>query len=302
MKKIHWAVLGILLFCFLSVILGLALVDSRDTAFLLKEKGEKIAIVYLEGEIIGGRGGAPGLLGQAPGSDFLLEQLQAIREDQDIKGVLLRINSPGGSAPASQEIYEEVAKVRKSGKVVVVSMGDVTASGGYWIACAADKIVANPATMTGSIGVIMSLQNYRELMDKLGIEPKTIKSGKYKDIGSASRPMTPEERQLLQAMVDDIYRQFVDVVVAGRKMPREKVIALADGRIFTGKQAQELGLVDELGNYYDALDLLVKMTKIKGEPVIKEYDRKNPFSFILGESEIFHDLTNYWEPAAPSIR
>lgn len=302
MRKKHWLVAGILFACFLSVILGLTLAGKEASTSLKKERGEKIALVYLEGQITGGRGGGPNILGQAGGTDPLLDQLREIARDKEVKGVLFRINSPGGSSAASQEVYEEITKVRKSGKVVVVSMGDVAASGGYWIACAADKIVANPATMTGSIGVIMPLQNIQELLDKIGVQPETIKSGKYKDMGSSNRPLAPEERQLLQAMVDDIYQQFVDVVVAGRKMPREEVLAVADGRVFTGKQAKELGLVDELGNYYDALDLLTKLANIQGEPVIKEYGRRNPFSFLLGESKSINQLINQIQPTVPELR
>lgn len=302
MRKTHWLVAGILGFCFLSVVLGLTLAGREAATPLKKERGEKLAVIYLEGEIMGGRGGGPGILGQSGGTDPLLDQLRQISKDKEIKGVLLRINSPGGASAASQEVYQEVLKVKKAGKVVVVSMGDVAASGGYWIACAADKIVANPATMTGSIGVIMPLKNVQELLDKIGIQPETIKSGKYKDMGSSSRPLTPEERQLLQAMVDDIYQQFVDVVVAGRKMPKEQVVAVADGRVFTGRQAKELGLVDELGNYYDALDLLAKLSNIRGEPVIKEYGRKSPFSFFLGESKSINQLINQLQPTVPELR
>lgn len=280
MKKTHWIVIGVIAFCFLSVLAGLTLTGKNSSL----AKKQSIAIVNLEGEIVGGSGGNS-LLGQAPGSDNLLSQLVAIRKDPEVKGVLLRINSPGGSSAASQEIYGEIQKIRKAGKVVVVSMGDVCASGGYWVATAADKIVANPSTMTGSIGVIMPVQNVEGLMKKLGISSDSIKSGKYKDIGSTTRAMTPEERKLLQNMVDDVYQQFVDVVAQGRKLPREKVLAIADGRIFTGKQAQQLGLVDQLGNYYDALDLVTKMTKIKGEPQIKQYERKTPLDYLMNEGE-----------------
>lgn len=302
MSKTRLAVIGILIFCLLSVIIGVSLTGRTAKGPLLREKGEAVALVNLEGQIVGGRGGGPSIFGQAPGTDLLLQQLREIRKDDQVKGVLFRINSPGGSSAASQEVYEEVQKIRQSGKVVVVSMGDVAASGGYWIACAADKIVANPSTMTGSIGVIVPLQNMRELFDKIGIEPEVIKSGKHKDMGSNSRPMTEEERKIFQAMVDDIYDQFVDVVATGRKMPREKVIPLADGRVFTGRQAQELGLVDELGNYYDALDLLTKLAQIKGEPVIKEYGRRSPFQFLISESEVINHLTNQLELTTPEIR
>jgi len=277
MRKSHWIVLVILAFCFFSVLIGFFSLNKGEKIALGKK--EALAVVNIQGEIIGGSGGIS-VLGQTPGTDNILQQLQQIKKDPEIKGVLLRINSPGGSSAASQEIYEELKKIRKSGKIIVASMGDVAASGGYMIACGADKIVANPSTMTGSIGVIMSFQNIEQLFHKLGIDSEVIKSGKYKDIGSDKRAMTAEERKLLQTMVDDVYGQFVDIVAKERKISREKVLAIADGRIFTGRQAQKIGLVDSLGNYYDALDLLAKMTNIKGEPVLKDYDKGSfPLNF-----------------------
>lgn len=244
--------------------------------------GETIGVIYVEGPIIGGRGGA-GVFGgtSVAGSEDIMNQLKEAREDASIKAVLIRINSPGGSAPASQEIGDEIEALKKSGKKVVVSMGDVAASGGYWLAAKADKIVANPATMTGSIGVIMETQNLEGLFNKLGIDTETFKSGPHKDIGSATRQMTAEERQILQGMVNDIYDQFIDVVAKGRKMDREKVRKLADGRIYTGRQAKQLGLVDELGNFHYAIRYTAKLADIEGEPNLREFGVKSPFGFLL---------------------
>jgi len=246
-----------------------------------KSKGEAIGVIYIEGVITGGRADG-GVFGGEAGSGDLLEQIRQAREDDATKAVLLRINSPGGSAAASQEIGDEIERLKKSGKKVIVSMGDVAASGGYWIAAKADKIVANPATMTGSIGVIMETANLQELFDKVGIRQETFKSGPHKDIGSPSRPMTPEERQILQGMVNDIYEQFIDVVAKGRKMDRNKVREIADGRIFTGRQAKALGLVDELGNYYEAVQIAGNLAGIKGEPEIIEYGPANPWEKFFG--------------------
>ncbi len=248
--------------------------------------GEAIGVIYVEGVIVGGRGGA-GLFADTAiaASEDLMEQLKDASEDPSIKAVLLRINSPGGSAPAAQEIGDEIDALKKAGKKVVVSMGDVAASGGYWLAAKADRIIANPATMTGSIGVIMETQNLQGLFGKLGIQPEVIKSGPHKDIGTYNRQMTAEERLILQGMVDDIYGQFIDVVAKGRKMDPEAVKKLADGRIFTGRQAKQLGLVDELGNYNYAIRYTAKLAGIEGEPTIKELGAKNPFEFMLTGSK-----------------
>lgn len=256
-----------------------------------RARGERIGLIYVEGVITGARGEA-GLFSGTASGQALMEQLKRAREDDTIKAVLIRINSPGGSSAASQEVGEEVDKLRKSGKKVVASMGDVAASGGYWIAAKCDRIIANPSTMTGSIGVIMDLQNMQELFDKIGVSPQTIKSGPYKDIGSINRPLSPPERAILQSMVDDIYVQFVDVVAEGRKMDRKKVRGLADGRVFTGRQAKANGLVDELGNFYDAIDLTAKIADIQGEPEVYELGPVNPFEKFLGGVSSLQGLSN----------
>ncbi|WP_082788900.1 signal peptide peptidase SppA [Desulfolucanica intricata] len=236
------------------------------------EDAAKIAVIHIEGIITGGASG--GLLGLQSGSDNVMAQIREAAKDPSVKAVIIRLNSPGGSAAASQEIGEEVEKLRRSGKKVVASMGDTAASGAYWIAAKTDRIVANPATLTGSIGVIMETQNLQGLYDKLGVNTKVFKSGQHKDMGSPNRPITPQEQEIFQSMVNDIYDQFVAVVAEGRKMELEEVKTLADGRVFTGRQAHQLGLVDQLGNYYDAVKLAAKLAGIKGEPVVSEMGKK----------------------------
>lgn len=280
-----------------GIIVGIIAISLLAAAFLTPDKAGKaagngkIGLIRIEGEITGSSGDS-GFFGGSASGQTIMEQLKRAREDDSIKAVLIRINSPGGSSAASQEIGEEIEKVRKAGKIVVASMGDVAASGGYWIAAKTDKIIADPATMTGSIGVIMDLQNMKELYDKIGITPETIKSGPYKDMGSSSRPLTPAERNILQTMVNDIYQQFVDVVSEGRKMDRAKVLSLADGRVFTGRQAKESGLIDELGNYYDAVKLTGRLAGIKGEPEVYELNTETPFEKIFGEVNASTGLKN----------
>ncbi len=210
--------------------------------------------------------GASTLLGgTSGGARQFIRQTEAARKDPQIKAVVIRINSPGGAASASQEMYEAVMRLRKE-KPVIGSMGDVAASGGYYTAAACDKIYANRATTTGSIGVITSLLNYQELFAKIGLDQATIKSGKFKDAGNPARPLTPEERQLFQQLINNLYNQFVNDVVDGRKeatkgtLTREKLLKLADGRVYTGEQAVKNGLIDENGDLYTA----VSFAKQKG--------------------------------------
>jgi protease-4 len=198
-------------------------------------------------------------------SESTIEQLRKFTKDDSVKAIVLRINSPGGGVGPSQEIYEEVRKL-KGKKVVVASMGALAASGGYYIACAAQKIYANPGTITGSIGVIMQFVNVKDLIEKIGLKGMVVKSGIFKDIGSPVRDMKPEERELLQGVIDNVHSQFIGAVAEGRKMDREKVAKIADGRIFSGEQAKALGLVDALGNLEDAVAEAGKLAKIEGEP------------------------------------
>ncbi|MDR3591016.1 MAG: signal peptide peptidase SppA [Negativicutes bacterium] len=246
----------------------------------------KIAIIYIDGVIIGGRGQAS-LLGDSGGTDAVIRQLHDARDDAGVRAVILRINSPGGSAPASQEVADEVKKLRATGKPVVTSMADMAASGGYWIAAVTDKIYANPATITGSIGVYIPYANWEELYNKIGIHQEKIKSGPHKDILSPERQMTKDERAIIQTMVDDLYNQFVTVVAEGRHMDPDKVRQLADGRVYTGSQAKEVGLVDEMGTMYDAIDGTAKLAGIQGKPQIKEYGKQTPWQLIFGSNSQF---------------
>ena len=200
--------------------------------------------------------------------------LEQLREDDDVAAVIVRINSPGGSVAAAYEILNALKRIQARGKPVVVSMGNVAASGGYYIACHADKIVATPGTLTGSIGVIMELPDVSELMDKVGIRVNVIKSSNYKDIGSPFRPMSPDERRLLKDIVDEVYNDFVDLVAEGRNLPRDSVEKIADGRILTGKQAYEYGLVDTLGDFLTAYNIAKSLANLRGKPPLKRPKRR----------------------------
>jgi protease-4 len=198
-------------------------------------------------------------------SQKIVEQLDTFKKDKAIKAVVLRIDSPGGGVAQSQEIYAAVKDLRKD-KKVVASLGSIAASGGYMIACAADKIVANPGTITGSISAIMYFANAEDLLKKIGLKSSVIKSGKYKDIGSPTREMTDDERKILQELVDDIYNQFLEVIAKDRETSPEEIKKIADGRVFSGRQAQKLKLVDFLGDGNYAVRLAGKMSGIAGTP------------------------------------
>lgn len=252
-KKKRWVIGAIILLC---IVFAVFLQPSRPAKKTVSTDNGYVAVIRVEGPIVGAADIPSNLFsgGTTASSGRLMKEIRQAAADPAAKAVLLRINSPGGSATASQEIGDEIDRLKTSGKPVVVSMGDMCASGGYWLAAKGDRVFANPSSMTGSIGVYIGYTNYEELMGKLGINNDKIKSGAHKDILSPDRPMTPEERALVQSMVDDIYEQFVDVVATGRQMEPQQVRELADGRIFTGRQAQAAGLVDVMGNYYDALD------------------------------------------------
>jgi protease-4 len=230
---------------------------------------DRVGVIAIEGVIKdGGRGG---LFSGPAGSRGIMSQIREAKNDSDTKAVLLLMNSPGGSPAASHAIWEEVMKLRAR-KKVVVCMTDVCASGGYYIASAADTIVAQGSTLTGSIGVIMGGIGYYGLMQKLGLVNQTVTAGKYKDVGSGQRPMTAQERAYLNTMLQDVYNQFIMAVAEGRKMDPKRVRRLAEGRIYTGNQAKAVGLVDELGNYYDA----VRVALPGGTGVGNSKPRKSP--------------------------
>ncbi|MEO0004462.1 MAG: signal peptide peptidase SppA [candidate division WOR-3 bacterium] len=195
-----------------------------------------------------------------------VRQLRAMAKNPLVKGILIRVESPGGGVTAAHEIYSEIKRIRTQGKPVVVSMGTVAASGGYYVSTPANLIVANPGTLTGSIGVVMELPIIRGLLDKIGMKVEVIKSKEAKDIGSPFREMTETDRRLLQGVVSDVYEQFLEVVSKERQIPLDSLEKIADGRIMTGRQAREFGLVDSLGTLEDAKRILAEMCGIKGEP------------------------------------
>ncbi|MEW6182449.1 MAG: signal peptide peptidase SppA [Bacillota bacterium] len=269
MRKVIGALILVLLI--VSVIVAAAVDERAPGKKRTLSGGDRIGVVYIQGvittqDVSGGLfgGGTDGVRG-------VVDALRCAEDDSSIKAVVLRLDSPGGSAAASQEVACAVKRVKNAGKKVVVSMGDVAASGAYWIAVDADRILADPATLTGSIGVILETVELEGLYGKIGVKKEVVKSGPYKDMGSESRPMTAQERVIFQTMVDDIYNQFVDQVAKGRNMPRSKVLQLADGRVFTGRQAKAAGLVDKLGDFHDAVGEAGRLAKIPGEPEIVDF-------------------------------
>lgn len=212
--------------------------------------GSKIAVIEVEGVITS--------------SKEINKSLNYFNDREDIKAIILRINSPGGAVGPSQEVYQEILKIKQTTKIVS-SLGTVAASGGYYIASATDKIVSNPGTITGSIGVIIEFMNFKNLFEKVGVSGTVIKSGKFKDTGSPLRDMKEEEKKYIQAVIDDVHGQFVDAVTTSRGLERESVSKIADGRIFSGQQALELGLVDSIGNLADAVDVAKKLVGIEGK-------------------------------------
>ncbi|KAA3660808.1 MAG: signal peptide peptidase SppA [Calditrichaeota bacterium] len=216
-------------------------------------------------------------------SEKTVERIHEFQDNSSIQGLLIRINSPGGGVAASQEIYEALQNYRsETGKPVVASMASVAASGGYYIACGVDTIIANPGTTTGSIGVIMELMDYSELLEKIGIKVNVVQSGRYKDAGRGSRKLTNEDKIYFQNFINDAYGQFVDVVAEARKMDKSQVQKLADGRVFTGQQALLNGLVDSLGTFSDAVNLVAEMAGIDDQPVlVRPYVRKRTFFDLL---------------------
>ena len=224
-----------------------------------RSSSNTVAVIYLTG-VIGF--GSPSSLTDGSGSDQAMQDLERATNDQGLKAVVLRIDSPGGSPAASQELNNQLKRLRESGKKVVVSCGDTAASGGYYVAVAADKIVADPSTLTGSIGVISTVPNLQDLYGKIGYKEQVFKSGPHKDMLSPSRPITPEEAAIMQGIIDDTYGQFVQAVAQGRNLPEDQVRKLADGRVYTGAQAKQLGLVDELGGLHEAVALAGRLAGI----------------------------------------
>jgi protease-4 len=240
---------------FIAIILLAALALSREGGFP-GLGGDRIAVVYLEGVIFS--------------SKTFNEQLKMYADDSRVRAILIRMDTPGGGVAASQEISDQVKWLRnEKKKTVVISMGSVGASGGYYIACAADKIYANPGTVTGSIGVIAEWVNYGNLLKWAQMQPEVIKSGEFKDVGSPTREISPKERQYLQSLINQMFEQFVGAVAEGRKdLTRERIKLLADGRVYTGEEALREKLIDGLGNYDKVLKDTAELVGIKGEPQI----------------------------------
>ncbi|HEY2990117.1 MAG TPA: signal peptide peptidase SppA [Candidatus Binatia bacterium] len=248
--------LGILFLFVLIFFVGIffyAYFTGGEAGVLTALGGDSVGVVQIEGTINDSRD--------------TIENLKRFGESSGIKALVLRIDSPGGAVAPTQEIYEEVEKLRKK-KPVIASLGSVAASGGYYIASACDEVVSNPGTLTGSIGVIMELGNVEELMKKIGVQGYSIKSGANKDVGSPLRPLSPEGKQILQTLVNNVHGQFVAAVAKGRRMTEEQVKPLADGRVYSGEQAKALGLVDHLGNMEDAVERAATRVGIKGKPQV----------------------------------
>lgn len=242
---------------------------------------DRIAVLDLQG-IIQDTGEVPFMDSLAYDHRQFLQMIDTAAEDPTIDGIIINVNSPGGGVVESAEIRDKIIEAQEeSDKPVYVSMGNTAASGGYYISAPADKIFAQPATLTGSIGVIMESINYTELAEELGVDFDTIKSGEFKDIMSASRPMTDEDEEILQTMVDEMYDEFVDVIVDGRDLSEEEVRDLADGRVYTGKQAKELELVDELGSLDDTITVMEDDLDL-GDAQIVEYEASYGFGQLFG--------------------
>lgn len=275
MKKVLFIILGLFI---LLVIVSILLVMFQKTMPI----GDRIALIHIEGLITD--------------SKDTVDELKEYVKNPAIKAIVLRIESPGGAVAPAQEIYEEVRKAVAK-KKVLVSMGSVAASGGYYIASPATRIIANPGTLTGSIGVIMEIPNIEGLMNKLGIKTEVVKSGRHKDIASIFRGIGKEEREILQGVLDNVHEQFIQAVAEGRKMLPSDVRKLADGRVFTGEQALKVGLIDELGTLEDTVQAAAKLVGIKGEPVI--VSKKERFSFI---DLIRNKIPKEWTDISPSVK
>jgi protease IV len=267
-RWVRWVVFGgggLLILFAVCVLVATALMGDRESML----HGQGVGLVEVKGVIVDGQD--------------TVRQLRALKKDTRVKAVVLRVDSPGGVVGPSQVISAQVRELAKV-KKVVVSMGSVAASGGYYISAPATKIFANPGTITGSIGVLMKFSNLEGLMGKVGMKAYTIKSGQFKDVGSPSRTMTAKERAMLQSVIDSTHHQFVRAVAEGRKLPESEVAAIADGRIFSGEQALALKLVDKLGTLQDAIEEAARLGGVSGEPeLIRPPKKRTPAWDLLVE-------------------
>jgi len=246
---------------FLIFIMAVSLQKKPGDSIKIPSGGSYVGIIELNGTILSSR--------------KIVNLFERYGESSSVKAVVFRINSPGGAIAPSQEIYNAVKRIRDSGKPVVVSMSTVAASGGYYAACGADTIIANPGTTTGSIGVIAEIPNVSGLLKKIGVSFTVVKSGRFKDTGTPYRDMSQAERAYLQSWINDAFSQFVEVVSKERNIPKKKLLKIADGRVFTGRQAKKLGLVDLLGDFHDAVNLAAKLGGIQGKPELLRERKRN---------------------------
>jgi protease IV len=260
----------------LPILLGaiLNVLDYKDGSSLTSGSLKKIGLVKVEGVI--------------NQSYDCVRQLRSFRQDNTIAGVLLRIDSPGGAVAPSQEIYEEVMNFKAQKKPLIVSMGTVAASGGYYIACPSQRIFANPGTLTGSIGVIMTIPLFEGLAKKVGVEMRTYKAGKFKDITSPYRAATEQEQTLLQSLLDDTHNQFIADISKARNIPFDTIRKIADGRVFTGRQALGVHLVDTMGGYQDAIAYIKQISGVSSKTKLVERDQKSSFFKEFLTEEIIH--------------
>ncbi len=271
---------------FVAVLVAVSLVSNEGIEGTALERvfavGNEIGVINIGGTIMS--------------SDETLKQLRKFSKNSSIKAILIRINSPGGTVAPAQEIYREIVKIKKK-KPVVASMETVGASAAYYIASSTNNIVCSRGTITGSIGVIMMLPEIHKVIEKIGVDVNIIKAGKYKDLGTGVRPLTDDERNILQNFAAEVHEQFISDVAAGRKgkIDKVKLHEIADGRFFTGERAKELGLVDTIGNFYDAVKIAAKLGGIKTEPVIVYPKKKWESLFGLFTSSVAGSITKALE-------
>tara|TARA_B000000609_G_scaffold144761_1_gene125680 strand:- start:542 stop:1417 length:876 start_codon:yes stop_codon:yes gene_type:complete len=281
--NINWIWWGLGIFFFAVIIFRIGAASAVSN---LEGSGKKVGIVKINGPILT--------------SDAVVSQLEKLKNRKDISAIVMRIDSPGGLVAPTQEIYEKVKSLRGV-KPIISSMGSVAASGGYYIALGADTLISNPGTIVGSIGVIMNYPIATELLGKVGIKFETVKSGGLKDVGSYSREVTEADRRHLNDMVTNIHNQFIDAVNDNRSIEKSELIKLADGRVFTGLQSKDLGLVDLLGTFEDAVSLAGSLGKIKGVPKTIQIDKKNSSLIDMFTSNI-EQATSSWFDELPAYR
>lgn len=267
-----------------ALLIGIGILVARLAGESSSGFGDAVAIVYVEGPIVTGKPESEFSSSGIAYSETIVKYLREAQDHSSVKAIVLRVDSPGGSVVASREIYDAVMAARAKGKPVVASFGEIAASGGYYISAGADKIYTHPATITGSIGVISVFPNLEGLTDKIGVKMIVIKSGPHKDESYGYRDLSPEEREIWQTMIDEIYGDFVSIVAQGRQIETARVKKLADGRIYTGKQAKEAGLADELGNLDAAVDAAAKLGEISGTLRRIEFRNQPGLLSALGSS------------------